>query len=102
MSSRRARRSAQRASLQSLAVCDVGKFTALGSTMRYRPRRKAARREPLFLAAAAAGLETVMFSNVPGPTAIDIAGVSALGQALVYREYEDARRSDIWREELTQ
>jgi hypothetical protein len=43
-----------------------------------------------------------MFANMLGPTAIDIAGVSALGQALVYREDEDARGSDKWREEVAQ
>jgi len=43
-----------------------------------------------------------MFAYMLGPTAIDVAGVSALGQALVYREDEDARRSDKWREELAQ
>src|SRR5271168_4596783 len=36
------------------------------------------------------------------PTAIDIAGVSALGQALMYGEDEEARRSDKWRGELAQ
>jgi hypothetical protein len=42
-----------------------------------------------------------MFVNiVSGPTAIDVGGVSALGQALVYNEGEEARRSDKWREEL--
>jgi hypothetical protein len=44
-----------------------------------------------------------MFANImTGPTAIDVAGVSALGQALVYREDEEARRSDKWRKELAQ
>lgn len=42
-----------------------------------------------------------MFANVmTGP--IDVAGVSALGQALVYSEDEEARRSDKWRQELAQ
>ena len=31
-----------------------------------------------------------MFANMPGPTTIDVAGVSALGQALVYHEGEAA------------
>ena len=43
-----------------------------------------------------------MFANMSGPTAIEVAGVSALGQALVYGEDEDARRSDKWREEVAQ
>jgi Flp pilus assembly protein TadB len=44
-----------------------------------------------------------MFTNImTGPTAIDVAGVSALGQALVYREDEKARRSDKWNRELAQ
>ena len=53
---------------------------------------------------AATGYKKIaMFANiVSGPTAIDVGGVSALGQALVYREDEEARRSDKWREELAQ
>jgi hypothetical protein len=44
-----------------------------------------------------------MFADImSGPTAIDVGGVSALGQALVYREDEEARRSDKWGEELAQ
>jgi hypothetical protein len=43
-----------------------------------------------------------MFANMPGPTAIDVAGAGALGQALVYHEGEEARRSDKWRDELAQ
>jgi hypothetical protein len=43
-----------------------------------------------------------MFANMPGPTTIDVAGVSAVGQALVYHEGEEARRSDKWRDELAQ
>ena len=44
-----------------------------------------------------------MFTNImTGPTAIDVAGVSALGQAIVYREDEEARRSDKWRKELAE
>jgi len=44
-----------------------------------------------------------MFTNImTGPTAIDVAGVSALGQALVYHEDEDARRSDKWNREPAQ
>ena len=42
-----------------------------------------------------------MFTNImTGPTAIDVAGVSALGQALVYHEDEEARSSDKWNREL--
>ena len=44
-----------------------------------------------------------MFADiVSGPTAIDVGGVQCLGQALVHREDEEARRSDKWREELAQ
>ena len=44
-----------------------------------------------------------MFTNImTGPAVIDVAGVSALGQALVYREDEEARRSDKWNRELAQ
>jgi hypothetical protein len=44
-----------------------------------------------------------MFTNImTGPTAIDVAGVSALGQALAYCEDEEARRSDKWKTELVQ
>ena len=44
-----------------------------------------------------------MFADImSGPTAIDVGGVSALGQALVYRKDEEARRSDKLREELAQ
>jgi len=43
-----------------------------------------------------------MYGNMLGPTGIDVAGVSALGQALLHREDEDARRSDIWRGEVAQ
>jgi hypothetical protein len=47
--------------------------------------------------------EAAMFNNIMTvPTAIDVAGVSALGQALVCREDDEARRSDKWREELAQ
>jgi hypothetical protein len=46
--------------------------------------------------------EAAMFTSITGPTTIDVAGVSALGQALVYHEDEEARRSDKWREELAQ
>jgi hypothetical protein len=41
-----------------------------------------------------------MFANMLAPTAIDVAGISAFGQALVHREDEEARRSDKWRDEL--
>ena len=44
--------------------------------------------------------EIAMFADImSGPTAIDVGGVSALGQALVYRKDEEARRSDKLREE---
>jgi hypothetical protein len=43
-----------------------------------------------------------MFANMPGQTAIDVAGLGALGQALLYHEEEDARRSDKWRQEAVQ
>ena len=43
-----------------------------------------------------------MFADImSGPTAINVGEVSALGQALVYRE-DEARRSDKWREEPAQ
>jgi hypothetical protein len=64
--------------------------------------RKAARRESLLFAAAATGVETAMFANMLGPTAIDVAGVSALGQSSMYHEDEEARGSDRWRDELAQ
>jgi hypothetical protein len=70
--------------------------------MRYRTAAKGSETRGLFLATAAAGLETAMFANMPGSTTIDVAGVSALGQALVYHEGEEARRSDKWRNELAQ
>jgi hypothetical protein len=47
-------------------------------------------------------METAMFANMLGPTAMDVAGISALGQALVLREDEEARRSDKWRAEIAQ
>lgn len=44
-----------------------------------------------------------MFANImTGTTGIDLAGVGALGQALVHREEEESRRSDKWRTELAQ
>jgi hypothetical protein len=47
--------------------------------------------------------EAAMFTNImTGPTVVDVAGVSALGQALVYHEDEEARRSDKWNRELAQ
>jgi hypothetical protein len=43
-----------------------------------------------------------MFTNMPVPAAIVVAGISALGQAFRYREDEDARHSSKWREGLAQ
>jgi hypothetical protein len=65
-------------------------------------RLKAARREAPLSRDRGRRIGDPMFANMPGPTTIDVAGVSALGQALVYHEGEEARRSDKWRDELAQ